>query len=854
MANERRTRDQDGSSPVRWARAAGIFHAALDVPPEARDAFLRSACDDDEQLREEVVALLTSDEEVGDFIERPALALLARRERFTPRFGAGTVLGRYEILEFLGAGGVSEVYRAHDSRLGRSVALKLVTNPGDEAAGPRLLAEAQHASILNHPNICAVYEAEHDAALPFIVLELVEGQTLAGILQARRPSIAEVVEWGKAIAGALDHAHRRGVIHRDLKSSNVALSRDGSVKVLDFGLSRRVVGGSQGESPAAILENASVAGTLTHIAPEVLRGEPVDQRVDLWALGVLLYEMTAGALPFKQGSPLATATAILDSSPAPLPATVPIELRQVIDRCLAKDPSRRFDTAAQIRSALDLVSLDPRPRTRLTKFIAAAVALVILTVGSCVIAVQFGTSPSTSHTLAVLPFENTSGDPAQTYFADGVTEEVAAALGRVDGLRVIAASSSLRRRNQGKPIAEIARAAGVDRLLDGSVAKVGGRITVSVRLLDAATADVLWSDQYTRDSREIHTLYATIASAVPGAARVGMNAEDMRHFASVRAVDPDVYEAYLRGRYHWNQRTGNALRAAVSNFEAAIKLDPTYAPAYAALADCYNLLGTVMVAGGSPRQWRPKARDAAIKALQIDPDLGEAHATLGYVSHYDWRWGDAEKAFRRAIALNPSYALARIWYANLLSSLRRHDEAIAQALIARELDPLSMIVATNVGWVYFHAARHLDAIAEYERALRLEPTYLQAHMRLIGSYMELRRFDDAIAAAEAVVRLSHNDPVETMHLERTKFMAGRPNDFERQLSAIVAKSATTYASPGMIANAYLDAGRHDEAFVWLERAYHERSNNMAYLLVEPHYERVRDDPRFQQVLRKVDLP
>jgi tetratricopeptide (TPR) repeat protein len=265
------------------------------------------------------------------------------------------------------------------------------------------------------------------------------------------------------------------------------------------------------------------------------------------------------------------------------------------------------------------------------------------------------------------------------------------------------------------------------------------------------------------------------------------------------------------------------------------------------------LLGTVMVAGGSPRQWRPKARDAAIKALQIDPELGEAHATLGYVSHYDWQWDEAEKSLRRAIALNPSYALARIWYANLLSSLGRRDEAITQALLARELDPLSMIVATNVGWVHHHAGRYVEAIAEYQRALQLEPNYLQAHMRLGASLIELRRFDEAIAAAEAVVRLSNNDPVEVMHLERTKFLAGRPNDFNRQLDEIAARSRTRYTSPATIANAYLAAGRADEAFAWLERAYEERANNMVYLAVEPHYSPLRDDPRFQQLLRKVGL-
>jgi TolB-like protein/Tfp pilus assembly protein PilF len=469
-------------------------------------------------------------------------------------------------------------------------------------------------------------------------------------------------------------------------------------------------------------------------------------------------------------------------------------------------------------------------------------------------AVPFRTpTPVTSHTLAVLPFEDASADASQAFFADGVTEDLAAALGRVDGLRVIAASNSLRRRNEGKLLPEIARAAGVDRLLDGSVARMGNQVTVTVRLLDAATGEVLWSDDYSLDAREVHTLYAAIASAVPEAAHIGMNTADRRHFASVRAVDPHVYELYLQGRYYWNQRTGDALRSAVSKFEAALLLDPTYAPAYASLADCYNLLGTVMVAGGSPRQWRPKAREAAIKALQIDPDLGEAHATLGYVSHYDWQWTDAEKSFRRAIALNPSYALARIWYANLLSSLRKPEEAIQQALIAAELDPLSSIVATNVGWVYHRARRHLDAIAQYERALQLDPNYLQAHMRMVDSYLELRRYDDAIAKAEAVVRLSKQNAVDMALLERTKWQAGRPNEFDRQLTAIISSAATSYASPGTIANALFAVGRDDEGFAWLERAYDERANNIAYLAVEPHYDRLRDDPRFQQLLQKIGL-
>lgn len=851
MADTTRSATQDSADPARWARTAALFHAALDVGPDRRGAFLDAACDGDTDLRDEVAALLASDAKAGDFIEQPAAAVLAQRDAFVPRLSPGTVLGRYEVLEFLGAGGISEVYRARDSRLGRAVALKLVTDPADAEAGQRLLGEAQHASILNHPNICGVHEAEHDAAMPFIVLELVDGPTLAETLKTRRPSVREVVAWAKDIAAALDHAHQRGVIHRDLKSANVALSRDGTIKVLDFGLSRRVEANARGQSPEAILESASLAGTLTHIAPEVLRGAPVDQRVDVWALGVLLYEMASGELPFPRSSPLATTTAILHASPAPLPASLPVALRQVIERCLVKDPARRFTTAGEVRAALDAVRVDA-PQQRLS-FAVAAVTLTAVGLLSWV-AVQRGATPPTSRTLAVLPFEDASGASAQGFFADGVTEEIAAALGRVDGLRVIAASSSLRRRNAGKAVTEIAHAAGVDLLLEGSVARAGRGITLQVRLLDAATTEVLWSDQYTRDARDVHTLYAAIAGAVPVAARVDLGADDARHFASVRAVAPDVYEAYLRGRYYWNQRTGDALRAAVSYFEAAIALDPTYAPAYAALADCYNLLGTVMVAGGSPQEWRPRARDAAIKALQIDPNLGEAHATLGYVSHYDWQWVEAERSFRRAIALNPSNALARIWYANLLSSLRRQDEATAQAFIARELDPLSMIVATNVGWVHHRNHRYLDAIAEYERALGLEPAYLQAHMRLRDAYVALGRFDQAIAAGNTIVRLSNQNPVEMMMIEQTKWLAGQPNDFDRRLSALVSRAATTYTSPGMIANAYFAVGRDDEGFAWLERAFDERANNMAYLAVEPHYDRLHDDPRYQQLLRRIGLP
>jgi TolB-like protein/Tfp pilus assembly protein PilF len=846
------------ADPVRWTRAGDLFHAALELAPDDRAAFLEAACRGNHQLFEEVSSLLDSDEQAGTFIERPAAALLtgAATTPFAPRFAPGAVVGRFEILEFLGAGGISEVYRARDSRLGRTVALKFVTDPDDKEAGSRLLVEAQHASILNHPNICGVHEAEHDAAPPFIVLELVEGPTLADVLKERRPAIHEVVQWGTHIAAALDHAHRHGVIHRDLKTANVALSPHATIKVLDFGLSRQLAetdGAAQ--SPTAILTNASVAGTLTHIAPEVLKGAPLDHRVDLWAFGVMLYQLTSGTLPFKRASAFDTATAILEDTPDPLPATVPAALRRMIERCLAKDPALRFATAAELREALAAVPLDRvapwRGVGRPT--MVAALATVIAIAG------WFGWQQlagpiTTTPRLAVLPFENASGDTAQAFFADGVTEELISALGRIDGVRVIAAGTSMRYRNGARSMRDMARADGAERLLEGSIASDGEQVRLSARLIDAATGRVVWSEDYQRDVRQVLTLHAAVASAVAGAIRVELNAEDARRFAEVRAVAPEVYEAYLKGRFHWNQRTADSLRTAVRYFETAIALDPTYAPAYASLADCYNQLGTVIVAGGSPKEWRPRAMEAAVKALQIDGALGEAHATVGFVRHYDWQWTEAEDSFRRAIALNPNYALGRIWYANLLCSLRRFDEAVAEVLIARDLDPLSLIVSTNVGWVFYRARRHEEAIAEYQRGLALDSTYLQAHMRLVDAYLAVGRFSDAIDEAETVARLSKRNPADVMLLERTKLLAGRPNEFERRLGELIAESSKAYASPATIANAYFAVGRNDEGFVWLERSYRERTNNIAYLAVEPVYDGVRDDPRFTRMLQGIGLP
>ena len=776
--------------------------------PDSADPVRESACGSDHRLREGVASLLLSDEQAGTFIEQPAATLLTdtRSRPFTPRLEPGAVVGRFEILAFLGAGGISQVYRARDSRLGRTVALKFVTDPADRAAGSRLLVEAQHASILNHPNICGVHEAENDDELPFIVLELVEGSTLSDVLKERRPAIREVIQWAKEIAAALDHAHRRGVIHRDLKSANVAVSPDGSVKVLDFGLSRRLAG-TDGlvPSPTEILTHASVAGTLTHIAPEVLKGAPVDQRVDLWALGVMLYEMTSGSAPFRRTTAQQTADAILHEAPEPLPANVPNPLRHVIERCLAKEPASRFVSAADLRKALDALTLDDEQAPRNVAVGVAAIAAVVSAM--LAVLVLYGgwqrlASPDAMPVVAVLPLDNATGESAEAFYADGVTEALIAELAHIDGIRVIAAATAMRSKTTTSSARQAARGAGADRFVEGSVGRTGDDVRLMARLIDADTGRVIWSQDYRREARQIQTLQSTVAEAIARAARVEVTAEDAKRLAAVRAVDPDVYEAYLKGRYHWNQRTPESLRTAIDYFESALKLDSRYAPAYAALADCYNQLATNMIAGGSPRIWRPKAADAAMKALQIDPNSAEAHATLAYVRHYDWQWEEAERSFRRAIAINPNNPLAHIWYANFLCSRLRLDEAVREVTIARDLDPLSLIVNTNVGWVLYYARQNDAAIEQFEKTLALDPTYQQARSRLATAYLRARRYDEGIALTAAIAQTTGARVGSLESVELAKLLAGRPNELERLLDATITQAGARYLSPGAIAEYY----------------------------------------------------
>ena len=872
--SHRATSGPDGAAAAargqseRWRRVKALFLEALEYPASERSAFLARACSGELDLAKEVESLLESDESAASLCETPAAVLLgpALSAESPTRLPPGTRLGSYEIVAFVAAGGMGAVYRARHTVLGREVAIKTVGHGlADDTARRRLVREARHASVLAHPNICAIHDVGEADGTPFIVMEYVNGRTLAEIVRDAVPAVQDALDYGIQIASALEHAHAHAIIHRDLKSSNAMIDGQGKAIVLDFGLARRLPGsGGQTRDPT-LTGPHTLAGTLSHMAPEVLRGEPADERSDVWALGVLLYELVTGELPFAGRTSFETSSAILGEPHRPMGRSVPLALRLVVDRCLIKDPAGRYQSARAVREALEAIRrrrawplvgrLFVSTRRRTLYAIAAAVLLLpALAIGAGRLRDELAPrlAPRIS-TLALLPLENATGDPAAAYYADGVTDALIAQLGAASEARVLSRASTARAARGAKMAADIAAQLGADALVEGALRRTPTQVAIDVRLVRASDGGVLWSETYQRDARDVLAREADVVRGLAVAVQRTLRPGARERLATVRAVSPEVYEAYLKGRYEWNKRTQKSLQLAVQHFARALELDPTYAPAHAALADCYNLLGTVMLGSGSPREFRPLAAAEAIKALQLDPSLAEAHATLGYVWHYQWRWADAEREFRRAIELNPSYSLVHIWYANLLMSQQRMKEALEQVFIARDLDPFSLIVNTNVGWVLDAAGRHEDAVAQLRQTLALDSEYIQARWRLAGALAEAGHYAEALAEANRVVILSDSALPALALVANISADAGKRDTARVLLDAVLARGRRRYVPAGAVAGVYASLGDAQNALAWLEKAFDEGGNNIAYLAVDAGYGWMRSDPRFQALLARAGL-
>jgi len=785
----------------------------------------------------------------------------------------GTLIGikiaHYHILARLGAGGMGVVFKAHDEQLDRDVAFKLLPDElvRSEEARQRLLREARTASRLSHPHICHVYEAGEADSHVYIAMELLDGRALSESIPPEGYPLETIVRIGGQIAEALSHAHRNGVIHRDLKSNNVIITPEGRAVVLDFGLAKREQAEEQGSSQSlriAPTATGVVMGTPAYLSPEVLQGERATAQSDIWALGVVLYDMASGELPFKGRSMAEMGSAILKDAPAPLPDRVHSGLRAMIQRCLAKEPSQRYKLASEVQAALQVLqpgsdSIGRRPRRdwgRLGIY-AASVAATVVTMFLLAEVIRHPggigglSSGGPIRSLAVLPLANLSGDPQQEYFADGLTDELIADLASIKSLKVISRTSAMRYKGASKPLPEIARELGVDGIVEGSVLRSNDHVRIKVQLIDAAKDRHLWTQTYDRDTRDVLAMQSEVGRDIAERIDVELTPGEQERVRSPHPVNPQAQELYLRGRYYWNKRDKNALVQALDHFDRAVRMDSTYAVAYAGLADTYVLMP--VYADTSPQESYPKARAAALRALKIDEHLAEAHASLGRVKlFYDWDWTGAETEFRRAIELKPSLSTAHHWYSICLRDVGRLEEALAEAKRALELDPVSLIINTNLGDTFFYAGQFDQAIVQHRKTLLLDAGFGAAHLYLGRALEQKGMLQAAVAEFQKARSLMGKGSYAMADLARGYALAGKRAEAEGLLSELLERSKR---GPGLetdIALVHLALGDRDQAFQYLEQAYKERSG-LNDLEVDPRFRSLHGDPRFQDLLVRLGL-
>ncbi len=778
-------------------------------------------------------------------------------------------LGHYRLLEQVGAGGMGEVYRARDERLDRDVAIKILplSHRDNLPARNRLLDEARSASQLNHSHICTVYEVGEDNGVAFIAMEFVAGRPLSTIIPTDGLPTEQVLHYGTQIADALAHAHQRRVVHRDLKPANVAVTSDGDAKVLDFGLATRLEI-EQLEavtlSRANFADSQPLAGTLPYMAPEQLRGETADARSDIWALGVVLFEAASGRRPFSGRSGFDLISAILRDPPPPLPDHVPAGLAAVIRKCISKDPAARYQSAGEVRSALETlgstIALVAAPRTTplapssLPKvYVLVATGLTALSI--LIFAVNIGgwrerlMRPSRVpgiRSLAVLPLDNLSRNPSEEYFADGMTEELTTQLTQISALRVISRTSVMRYKDSKKPLPQIAKELGVEAVVEGSVLRADDRVRITAQLIQASTDEQLWAESYEGDARDVLTLQQDVAKAIADEVKVQLTPQEQTELSSPRPVSPAAHEAYLRGNY---LNTGNAeqQRKAKEYFEEAIRIDASYAPAYAGLADYY--WSTLDL---RPRDAMPKAKENALKALELDPHLAQAHYELAAVHFYgDWDWTGAETEFRRALVLNRSDSESHRFYSFFLAALGRKQEALAEIRKAQDLDPLSISTQLTAGFVLYFAREYDKSIEQCQRALELDPNSAGAYDCIGSSYLAKGLYVQAITSFQKASNLSNNDRERLAGLGRAYALADRKSDARRVLAQLHELSQHAYLSPYFLATINGALGENDKAFAWLESAVQERDHYLAWLKVDVAVDPLRTDSRFPELLRRV---
>jgi eukaryotic-like serine/threonine-protein kinase len=893
-------------TPERWQQVKELFQSVVECETSQRAAFLDEACAGDSDLRRELEILLASDKRAENFLEAPVASL--RTDQPTESLVRRRI-GPYQIRREIARGGMGAVYLAEraDDQFQKQVAIKVVKRGMDsDAILRRFRNEQKILANLDHPNIARLIDGgTTEDGLSYFIMDYVEGLPIDGYCDTHQLPTPERLKLFRTVCSAVEYAHQHHVVHRDLKPRNILVTGDGVPRLLDFGIAKVL-------NPDEVSQTTGLSGALRlmtprYASPEQVRGEPVTPASDVYSLGVILYELLTGHHPYRLQSltpqeiervireeepekpsaaihrvedvPGADGVARITLTPESVSKTregEPEKLRRRLTgdldnialMALRKEPERRYASPAQlsedIRRHLEGRPVLARNDTlvyRSAKFIKRnkAVLIALLVVMIVVGLINAGlyllrdrTIGKAINSVAVLPLKNLSGDPEQEYFADGMTEALITDLGKIGALRVTSRTSVMRYKEDRKPLPEIARQLKVDGVVEGSVLRSGDRVRITAQLIEAATDQHLWSRSYERDLRDVLALQSEVAQAIAQEIKIKLTPQEQTRLASARPVHREAYDAYLKGHYFWNKGTEEARKRSVDYFNQSIEKDPSYAPAYAGLAESF--LALQVHGTWSPREFLPKAKAAAMRAVELDDTLAEARTALGHVKYrYERDLVGAEREYRRAIDINPRYADAHVWYGYLLAAIGQRDASIAEMKQALELEPLSLMIHHHLTWAFYYTGQYDEAIEQARKVIEMDPNFSPGHLNLGIACERKGMYKEAIAELEKAVYLSR-EPQAMAALGHAYAVSGRKKQAEKMLGQLRELSKRRHVSPRFIALIYVGLGEKEQALEWLHKAYEQYSHGLNILRADSRFDGLRSDPRFADLLRRLGLP